>query len=46
MLAAQGLSAAVSTLIESDQPIAATRQMTYGTPVYGSTLESGVPERR
>jgi hypothetical protein len=32
----------VSTLIESDQPIAATRQMTWGTPVYGSTLESGV----
>jgi hypothetical protein len=44
ILAAQGLSAAVSTLIEADQPIAATRQMTYGTPVYGATLESGVPQ--
>jgi hypothetical protein len=43
ILTAQGLSAAVSTLLESDQPIAATRQMTYGTPVYGATLESGVP---
>jgi hypothetical protein len=31
----------VSTLVESDQPVAATRQMTWGSPVYGSTLESG-----
>jgi hypothetical protein len=38
------LAGGVSTLIESDQPIAATRQMTWGTPVYGSTLESGVPD--
>jgi hypothetical protein len=44
ILAAQGLSGAVSTLLESTRPIAATRQMTYGTPVYGSTLESGVPD--
>lgn len=44
IMADVGLDAAVSTLVESDQPIAATRQMTYGTPVYGSTLESGVPE--
>jgi hypothetical protein len=43
ILTSVGLSAAVSSLIEADQPIAATRQMTYGTPVYGSTLESGVP---
>ena len=35
---------AVSTMIESDQPVAATRQMTWGDPVYGSTLESGIVE--
>jgi hypothetical protein len=35
----------VSTLVESDQPVGATRQMTWGTPVYGSTLESGIPEK-
>jgi hypothetical protein len=32
----------LSTLIESDQPVAATRQMTWGDPVYGSTVESGI----
>jgi hypothetical protein len=32
----------VSTLIQSDQPVAATRQMTWRDPVYGSTLESGI----
>jgi uncharacterized repeat protein (TIGR01451 family) len=31
-----------STEIESDQPIGATRQMTWGIPAYGSTLESGI----
>ncbi len=35
----------VSTLVESDQPVGAMRQMTWGTPVYGSTLESGIPEK-
>jgi hypothetical protein len=44
ILAALDIAGGVSTLIESDQPIAATRQMTWGTPVYGSTLESGVPD--
>jgi hypothetical protein len=44
ILAAENISASVSTLIESDQPIATSRQMTWGTPVYGSTLESGVPD--
>lgn len=34
----------VSALVESDQPVAAMRQMTWGSPVYGSTLESGIPE--
>lgn len=32
----------VSTIIESDRPVAAMRQMTWGTPIYGSTLESGI----
>jgi hypothetical protein len=32
-----------SILVESTQPIAATRQMTWGRPVHGSTLESGIP---
>ena len=32
-----------SILVESTQPVAATRQMTWGSPVYGSTLESGIP---
>jgi hypothetical protein len=32
-----------SILVESTQPVAATRQMTWGRPVYGSTLESGLP---
>ncbi len=31
-----------SVLIESSQPVAATRQMSWGHPVYGSTLESGI----
>jgi hypothetical protein len=31
-----------SVLIESTQPVAATRQMAWGNPVYGSTLESGI----
>lgn len=31
-----------SVMVESTQPIAATRQMTWGRPVYGSTLESGI----
>ena len=31
-----------SVLVESTQPVAATRQMTWGRPVYGSTLESGI----
>jgi hypothetical protein len=31
-----------SILIESTQPVAATRQMAWGSPVYGSTLESGI----
>lgn len=31
-----------SILVESTQPVAATRQMTWGDPVYGSTLESGI----
>jgi hypothetical protein len=44
ILAALGIEGGVSTLVESDQPVAATRQMTWGTPVYGSTLESGVPD--
>ena len=35
----------VSTLVESDQPVGAMRQMTWGSPVYGSTLESGIPEK-
>jgi hypothetical protein len=34
----------VSTLVESDQPVAAMRQMTWQDPIYGSTLESGIPE--
>ncbi|MPZ18968.1 MAG: hypothetical protein GEV06_13790 [Luteitalea sp.] len=35
----------VSIHVVSDQPVAATRQMRWGTPLtYGSTLESGVPE--
>jgi uncharacterized repeat protein (TIGR01451 family) len=38
-----GTSAGVSAMVTSDQPIAATRQMTWGDPVYGSTLESGTP---
>jgi Domain of unknown function (DUF4394)/Bacterial Ig-like domain (group 3) len=44
ILAEHGIEGGVSTSIESDQPVAATRQMTWGTPVYGSTLESGVPD--
>ncbi len=32
-----------SVLVESTQPVAATRQMAWGRPVYGSTLESGIP---
>jgi hypothetical protein len=32
-----------SVLVESNQPVAATRQMAWGLPVYGSTLESGIP---
>jgi hypothetical protein len=32
-----------SIQVESTQPIAATRQMAWGRPVYGSTLESGIP---
>ena len=40
--AVSGIGQAVSTMIESDQPVAATRQMTWGDPVYGSTLESGI----
>jgi hypothetical protein len=44
LLATLGFSGSVSSLIESDQPIAATRQMTWGAPVYGSTLESGALE--
>jgi hypothetical protein len=44
ILEAAGFAGSVSTLIESNQPIAATRQMTWGTPVYGSTLESGMPD--
>jgi hypothetical protein len=32
-----------SILVESTQPVAATRQMAWGNPVYGSTLESGIP---
>jgi hypothetical protein len=32
-----------SILVESTEPVAATRQMTWGNPVYGSTLESGIP---
>ena len=32
----------VATMVESDQPVAATRQMTWENPVYGSTLESGI----
>ncbi len=37
-----GTGQGVSTMVESDQPVAATRQMTWGDPVYGSTLESGI----
>ncbi len=33
----------VSMVVTSDHPVAATRQMTWGSPVYGSTLESGAP---
>jgi hypothetical protein len=32
----------VSTLVSSERPIAAMRQMTWGSPAYGSTLESGI----
>jgi hypothetical protein len=39
---ALGSGQGVSTLIQSDTPVAATRQMTWGHPVYGSTLESGI----
>jgi hypothetical protein len=39
--AAIGNQTGVSLLVESDQPVAATRQMTWGNPVYGSTLENG-----
>jgi hypothetical protein len=39
-----GSVSGVSTRIESTKPIAATRQMTWGTPVQGSTLESGIAE--
>jgi hypothetical protein len=39
--AAVGNASGVSMLVESDQPVGATRQMTWGTPIYGSTLESG-----
>jgi hypothetical protein len=34
----------VSMLVTSTQPVAAMRQMTWGNPVYGSTLESGVSQ--
>jgi hypothetical protein len=34
----------VSAVVESDRPVAATRQMTWGSPIYASTLESGIPE--
>ena len=44
LLGGLNIAGGVSTSIESDQPIAATRQMTWGTPVYGSTLESGVSD--
>jgi hypothetical protein len=40
-----GPGQSVSTLVESDQPVGAMRQMTWGSPVYGSTLESGIPEK-
>ncbi len=36
-------AAGVSARITSDRPIAATRQMIWGEPVFGSTLESGIP---
>jgi hypothetical protein len=39
--AAVGGQTGISILVESDQPVAATRQMSWGNPVYGSTLESG-----
>jgi len=39
---ALGSGQGVSTLVTSDTPIAAMRQMTWGHPVYGSTLESGI----
>ena len=45
IMAAASLAGGVSTLIEADQPIAATRQMTWGAPqIWGSSLESGVPD--
>lgn len=39
-----GIGVGVSTLVESDRPVAATRQMTWDSSAYGSTLESGIPE--
>jgi hypothetical protein len=38
-----GPGVSVSTFIEADEPIAAMRQMTWGDPVYGSTLDSAAP---
>ena len=33
-----------SVQVESTQPVAATRQMAWGLPIYGSTVESGMPD--
>lgn len=40
--AAVGSQQGVATLMNADAGIAATRQMRWGSPVYGSTFESGV----
>jgi hypothetical protein len=40
-----GNQTGVSVLVASSGPVAATRTMTWGHPVYGSTLESGSPRR-
>lgn len=37
------MSGGVSTTIESDQPIGAMRDMRWGDPIYGSTLERAAP---
>jgi hypothetical protein len=37
-----GSGQGVSALVKSTQPVAAMRQITWGTPVYGSTLEGGI----